>query len=82
MVINSSTYYAQANGHAESNNKALIKPIKKRIEENLKRWHEVLSKALWAHDICKHGATEVTSFELVYGQEASHFAGRGKSECS
>ena len=34
------------------------------------RWHEVLSKALWAHRISRHGATKVTPFELVYGQEA------------
>jgi hypothetical protein len=29
-----------------------------------------LSKALWAHRISRHGATKVTPFELVYGQEA------------
>ena len=30
----------------------------------------MLSEALWAHRISRHGATKVTSFELVYGQEA------------
>jgi hypothetical protein len=39
------------------------------IEENPKRWHEVLSEALWAHRILKHSMTKVTPFELVYGQE-------------
>ena len=29
----------------------------------------MLSEALWAHRISHHGATKVTSFELVYGQE-------------
>jgi hypothetical protein len=29
-----------------------------------------LSEALWAHRISKHSTTKVTSFELVYGQEA------------
>ena len=29
-----------------------------------------LSEALWAHWISRHGATKVTPFELVYGQEA------------
>jgi hypothetical protein len=48
----------------------LIKLIKKKIEENPRRWHEVLSEALWAHRISRHGATKVTPFELVYGQEA------------
>ena len=29
-----------------------------------------MSEALWAHRISRHGATKVTPFELVYGQEA------------
>jgi transposase InsO family protein len=65
--LSSSPYYAQANGQAESNNKTLIKLIKKKIEENSRRWHEILSKALWAHHISMHSATKVTPFELVYG---------------
>jgi hypothetical protein len=68
-LLNSSPYYAQANGQAESSNKTLIKLIKKKIEENPRRWHEVLSEALWAHCISRYGATKVTPFELVYGQE-------------
>jgi hypothetical protein len=47
----------------------LIKLIKKKIEDNPRRWHEVLSEALWAHRISRHGATKVTPFELLYGQE-------------
>ena len=69
-LLNLSSYYVQANGLTESSNKILIKLIKKKIEENPKTWHEVLSETLWAHDISRHGATKVTSFELVYGQEA------------
>jgi hypothetical protein len=69
-LLNLSLYYAQANGQAESSNKIFIKLIKKKIEESPKRWHEVLSEALWAHRIFRHGATKVTPFELVYGQEA------------
>jgi hypothetical protein len=69
-LLNSSPYYAQANGQAESSNKTLVKLIKKKIEDNPRRWHEVLSEALWAHRISRHSATKVTPFELVYGQEA------------
>ena len=69
-LLNSSPYYAQANGQAELSNKILIKLIKKKIEENPKRWHEVLSEALWAHRISRHSATKVIPFDLVYGQEA------------
>jgi hypothetical protein len=68
-LLNSSSYYAQANGQADSSNKTLVKLIKKKIEDNPRRWHEVLSEALWAHRISRHGATKVTPFELVYGQE-------------
>jgi hypothetical protein len=69
-LLSSSPYYAQANGQAEASSNTLIKLIKKKIEENPKRWHEVLSEVLWAHRISKHNVTKVTPFELVYGQEA------------
>jgi hypothetical protein len=39
-LLNSSPYYAQANGQAEASNKVLIKIIKKRIKDNPSRWHE------------------------------------------
>jgi hypothetical protein len=69
-LLNPSSYYEQANGQAEATNKVLIKIIKKRIKDNPRRWHEKLSEALWAHRTSRHGATKVTPFELVYGQEA------------
>jgi hypothetical protein len=68
-LLSSSPYYAQTNGQAKSSKKTLIKLIKKKIEENPKRWHEVLPEALWAHRISKHSVTKVTPFELVYEQE-------------
>jgi transposase InsO family protein len=68
-LLSSSMYYAQGNGQVESSNNTLIKLIKKKIKENPKRCHEVLSEALWAHHISKHSTTKVTPFELVYEQE-------------
>jgi hypothetical protein len=44
--------------------------VTKKIEDNPRKWHEVLSEALWAHRILRHGATKVTPFELVFSQEA------------
>jgi transposase InsO family protein len=67
-LLNSSPYYAQANGQVESSNKTLIRLIKKKIESHMK-WHEVLPEELWAHRTAKHGATKVTPFEFVYGQK-------------
>jgi hypothetical protein len=69
-LLNSSPYYAQANGQAEASNKVLIKIIKTRIKDNPRRWHEKLLEAMWAHRASRHGATMETPFELVYGQEA------------
>jgi transposase InsO family protein len=63
-LLNSSPYYAQANDQAKSSNKTLIKLIKKKIEDNLRRWHEVLSETLWAHRISRDGATKVTLLSL------------------
>jgi hypothetical protein len=45
-LLNSSLYYAQANGQAKASNKVLIKIIKKMIKDNLRRWHEKLSEAM------------------------------------
>jgi hypothetical protein len=36
-ILNSSPYYAQANGQAEAYNKGIIKLIKQKIEENPRR---------------------------------------------
>jgi transposase InsO family protein len=70
-LIRSSPYYAQANGQAKASNRLhTIKLIKRKIDEHPRRWHEVLSEALWAHRISCHGATKTLSYHLVYGQEA------------
>jgi IS30 family transposase len=66
-VLNSSPYYAEANGQAKLRNKALLKIITKKIDDHPRRWHEVLSEALWAHKTSRHGTTKVMPFELVYG---------------
>jgi transposase InsO family protein len=69
-LIRSSPYYSQANGQAEASNLGHIKLIKRKIDEHPRRWHEVLSEALWAHHISCHGATKTSPYHLVYGQEA------------
>jgi transposase InsO family protein len=69
-LIRSSPYYAQADGQAKASNQSLIKLITRKIDEHPRRWHEVLSEALWAHRISCHGATKTLPYHLVYGQEA------------
>jgi transposase InsO family protein len=67
-LLNSSPYYAQANGQAESSNRTLISLIKKKISDHPKHWHKVLSEALWAHRICKHCATKFLRLSLFMGR--------------
>jgi hypothetical protein len=50
-----------------------IKHVKKKIEDNPRRWYDVLSEALWAHHVSRHGATKVTPSEIAYGQDAMLF---------
>jgi hypothetical protein len=66
-LIRSSRYYAQANGQVKASNQSLIKLIKRKIDEHPRRWHKVLSEALWAHRISCHGATKTLPYHLVYG---------------
>jgi hypothetical protein len=69
-LLNSSPYYAQANGQVEASNKIMIKIIQKKIDQNPRRWHSVLNKALWAYRMDPHGATQTSPYEFVYGHHA------------
>jgi hypothetical protein len=69
-LLNSSPYYAQANGQAEASNKITIKILQKKIDQKPKRWHSVLNEALWAYQMAPHGATKTSPYELVYGHHA------------
>jgi hypothetical protein len=69
-LLNSSPYYAQANGQAEASNKIMIKNIQKKIDQKPKRWHSVHNEALWAYRMAPHGATQASPYELVYGHHA------------
>ena len=69
-LLNSSPYYAQANGQAEASNKGIIKLIKRKIDEQPRRWHTTLNESLWAYRMACHGATKVCPYQLVYGHEA------------
>jgi len=69
-VLNSSPYYAQANGQAEASNKGIIKLIKRKVEENPRRWHTLLNEALWSYRMVCHGLTKVSAYQLVHGHDA------------
>jgi hypothetical protein len=61
---------AQANGQAEASNQILIKLIKKKIDEQPRRWHLTLHESLWAYRMACHGLTKASPYELVYGHNA------------
>lgn len=69
-LLNSSPYYAQANGQAEASNKSLIKLIKRKINDQPKKWHATLAESLWAYRMACHGSIQVPPYQLVYGHEA------------
>lgn len=69
-LVNSTPYYAQSNGQAESSNKILKNIVRKMINENAKDWHECLNQALWAYRTSPRTSTKVTPFQLTYRQDA------------
>nr|CAE04998.2 OSJNBb0093G06.6 [Oryza sativa Japonica Group] len=69
-LLNSSPYYAQANGQAEASNKSLITLIKRQISDYLQKWHTRLAEALWSYRMACHGSIQVPPYKLVYGHEA------------
>ncbi|XP_066159843.1 uncharacterized protein [Oryza sativa Japonica Group] len=69
-LLNSSPYYAPANGQAEASNKSLTKLMKRKITDFPKQWHARLAEALWYYRMACHGSTQVPPYKLVYGHEA------------
>ena len=68
-ICNSTPYYAQANGQAESTNKIIKNNIRKVIDNNPTCWDELLSEALWAYRTSKRLSINTTPYSLVYGQD-------------
>ena len=67
----SSPYHPQGNGQVESNNKIILKIIKKILGENKKAWDSKFPLALWAADrVTMKKAIGGAPFDLVYGIQA------------
>ena len=64
----SSNYYPQENGLAESSNKNLIKLLKRMVGENKRSWDNKLKYALWADRTTIKRIIGKAPFELLYGQ--------------
>jgi transposase InsO family protein len=66
-LLNSSPYYAQANGQAEASHQTLIK-LKKKIIDQPRKWHLTLNESLWAYRMVCHRSTKCSPYKLVYGR--------------
>jgi hypothetical protein len=69
-ICNSTPYYAQANGQAESTNKIIKNNIRKVVDNNPTCWDELLLEVLWAYRTSKRLSINTTSYSLVYGHDA------------
>jgi hypothetical protein len=70
QLVNSTPYYPQGNGLAESSNKSLIKIIRKLLEENKKNWDSKLKFSLWVDKVTIKKSIGTSPFKLVYGTDA------------
>jgi hypothetical protein len=69
-ILNSTPYYAQANGQAESTSKIIEANLRKVVNNNPSNWDELLLELLWAYRASKRLSINTTPFSLVYGHDA------------
>ncbi|KAM2279832.1 hypothetical protein FF2_039819 [Malus domestica] len=69
-MIQSSPYYPQSNGQAESSKKILVNIIKRMVIESPEKWHEKLGNTLWAYRTSRRAGIGTTPYALTFGQDA------------
>ncbi len=65
--VNSATYYAHGNGHAESTNKVIGRLLTKLVNEKRTNWDEHLFTNFFSYITTYKVATYYTPYQLVYG---------------
>ena len=68
-MCQSSNYYPEGNGLAESTNKTLVQILKKTIDKNQRNWNLKLTDALWARRLTPKDNVGMSPYTLVYGKE-------------
>jgi transposase InsO family protein len=66
----STSYYPQGNGQAESTNRILLTSLRKLVADDPKHWDQELPSVLWAFRTAYKVTTGATPFQLAYGLEA------------
>ncbi|MCI02752.1 gypsy retrotransposon integrase-like protein, partial [Trifolium medium] len=61
--------HPQTNGQTEAANMVILRGLKRRLDENKKKWVDELQNMLWAYRTTPHSTTGETPFRLVYGTE-------------
>ncbi|CAJ2628951.1 unnamed protein product [Trifolium pratense] len=65
-----SVEHPQTNGQAEAANRVILRGLRRRLDQNKKKWVEELDNVLWAYRTTPHSTTGETPFRMVYGTEA------------
>ncbi|CAJ2638011.1 unnamed protein product [Trifolium pratense] len=60
----------QTNVQAEAANRVILRGLRRRLDQNKKKWVEELESVLWAYRTTPHSTTGETPFRMVYGTEA------------
>ena len=68
-ICNSTPYYAQANGQAESTNKIIKNNIRTVVGNNPTCWDKLLSEVLQAYRTSKRLSINTTPYSLVYDHD-------------
>ncbi|XP_043717503.1 uncharacterized protein LOC122665420 [Telopea speciosissima] len=66
----STPYYAQGNGQAEASNKILKGCLAKVVDDNPRRWADMLSEVFWAFRTSQWTKTATMPLALTYGNDA------------
>ncbi|CAJ2661783.1 unnamed protein product [Trifolium pratense] len=62
--------HPQTNGQAEAANRVILRGLRRRLNQNKKKWVEELESVMWAYRTTPHSTTGETPFRMVYGTEA------------
>ncbi|CAJ2647628.1 unnamed protein product [Trifolium pratense] len=65
-----SVEHPQTNGQAEAANRVILRGLRRRLDQNKKKWVEELDNVLWAYRTTPHSTTGETPFRMVYGTKA------------
>lgn len=62
--------HPQSNGQVEVTNRTLLRALKKKADEERKKWPELLPEIMFRYNTTKKVSTGHSPFALVYGEEA------------